>query len=326
MPAILRETFIGRTKVSIPDEKYESIKESRDFLLCIHKIEKLFTIFCEAYRDIELYLLSAPLDDLLDRPHLRTEKGVATFFETHSEKTNLKLLTLVNAFQAYIDQSKHVLTDANRLDLRDKLSGLLSNCFDNSLEYRILCGLRNYSTHRSLAIKRNPFCKMNEWENPREPASGASRGRFTINPAIRIRDLLADDKFREKTKAELRGLGKEYLDLKAVLRAGVATFSRAHSKFAENTDEELQSAAEVISDAYSIVTHHKNGEKAVNLELAKNEKSDGMFLDPLLYEFIEDNRKRWQGIRYVDRLYVSGEIVHAEDTWLGDTQRIYVPR
>lgn len=326
MPAVLKEGFGGST-VEIPDDFAASINQSVKTLRMLLRIEELFGIFAETILAMEQHLLLAPIKYTLGSHIARDSEDTDFLFDEHRNTLNLLSLTIFNAHQAYLDQSKRLLSSHNQDEILDYFNTQISQAFDTSLPYRIFCALRNFSTHRMLPIHGISFGIHNERKDQRE-YEGPSRGMIGFNAYFSASEIVADSKVRSETKRDIEALEKERLDLKAVMRGATSAFAKAHSDFADSTTGLVEEAVPVLAEAYDAVSIVKAGgdAKSIRLILDSDNQADEVFLNPRLPTQLAAARTRWRGLKYIHRKYVSGEIVSEARTYFGDVGEVLVTK
>lgn len=325
MPQLF-EDFIGGATLNIDHAKALEINHAIEALRVFDAIERLFSLVANAYLDFEKYLVVNALEFSLGAHADLDMLDVEVQFETARDRMNLLLLSLLNSHSAYCDQIPQLLKDLPSFEgLIKKQKELLSEAFDNSLEYRIFCGLRNYAQHRELPIYGLNYGSLNQLKTDRD-FDGPSRLRVTFSPYLSCSKLISDSKIRKKTKAELEQLKLEKLDIKTIVRGSLSAFSECQTKFREQTAGEFSNATAEIERAYLLVTEEK-GSDARFLRLRIEQTPEiNTYLIKDHSRRIEAYRSKWRGVRTTARTFISSEIVYRKDTFVAEGNGIWTPK
>ena len=199
----LGERYLGGMHIEITFEEFSTISESCESVWSIAEAENLFSLLPRAYVEFETELFTNSLNY---RVLAKGYEEINTIFDNVSQILNLKTLNILNAAKAYQDQIlKTGSLLSNKLpELQGELKRKFSECFDQSFEYRLMEGLRNYAQHKSLPLHGNSFSNSNLWKDGNIADGNPFRQRLTLNPFFSGEALSSDKSVKSKTRDEIQ--------------------------------------------------------------------------------------------------------------------------
>lgn len=323
----LKERSVSGFSIEITEDQGNDISDAMTTLRALHTIENLFSLVCEAFVELETELFSHALEHLTGSNAELSNKEVSERFDRVRHRINLKTLTLLNAHAAFSSQTPQTLNSNSSLNrFLEPQRRLIAKAFDESLNYRIFCAVRNFAQHSALPIHGAEFSVKNQWKDNKNTSS-PSRGRVTFSPYLSTMALSKSSKIRRATRDEIENRKSSSLDLKAVCRGAISAFCRAHREFSDLTESVLTGAMLKVDNVYEDASEKKGSEaKFLHLFIDPSVENDtGIFLDRALADRIRVSRARWRGLDNIERLFISTEVIFQRDRYCGDTSKIWVP-
>ncbi len=236
--------YIGFDKdVPISAEEFAAAQRARVTLSVGLGVEEKFDIALENHADLERHLLDMALEYSLF-------PGRIDELLNHARRsTNRRLTNYLATARLYVDQVKHdiseALQDGGRVVAR--IRKVMNAQYDDRFGYRAMEALRNHAQHRGLPVNAISFPIVHEERF--QPA----RSRFSVVPAIGVRELAQDKKFKPPILEELKqrangnglialmpllrqyseGLGAVHREVRTQLKAPLETAERTFQTLTE---------------------------------------------------------------------------------------------
>ncbi|MEM7243092.1 MAG: hypothetical protein AAF429_12990 [Pseudomonadota bacterium] len=305
----IAEDYIGGSSIESSKEEFSKLEQAKVHLDLLWKLEINFSIFAKAYLEFEKCL-----DDINLKSEF--EDGLYTnpdqvFYAAH-EKINLRTVTFLVAARIY--EEKALQLNERFLKYRNidfLVSESHSESFDSSFEYRVIQALRNFAVHEDLPIASISFGASNLRENEADPRESPSRLRSTVDPKISIDKLIESKKIRKKTKNELSDISEEFLDLKFFIRGFVEELTKCHFTLREHYSEVAEGLVSKFDEVKSKLQKSVGREvrHVVAIRYYKNRKAQDVYIDPEFNKRVLNAKKRWMGLKNVQRTYLSSEVI-----------------
>ncbi len=312
---LLSEAFLCGTGVEIDEVQFKNIVHSNKIIRHIWDVEDSFSLLATSFIELEEYLLNVSVNYYFQKDLQRSSDH---FFDDARQTFNLKLISALTASRAYEEQLHRRLSALSEMSgTKTDLKESFSSAFDESLEYRVMYALRNHSLHSQLPLSAITFFGSNLSPSGDIRDEGPSRHRITVDPKITAADFCSSDKIREATRTEVSNLGYKYLDLKFFARGFLARLAMCHDDFRRKTEEWLEASLQELHTAYQKLMVIKGDiPKYIHVYKQDNgEEVEKYYADYTHKSRIRDLRKHWSGLKYIQRGYVSSEIVASKNTY-----------
>ena len=230
--------YIGGSELEISKETFEELFQAKRIIWDIIEIEDLFTLIALSYFEFEQTISNYTLQYLIGTyPHDDTEE----LFRDISDNLNLKILTLLNAVQAYQDQLpqrlKSIQGKLPEIKAKAKLS--FNEAYDSSFEYRLMETLRNFSQHNRLPLGGTTISTANLSREAKLSSDTPSRLRVTLNPYFSAKKLLEDGRINKKIRMEILKRDVDKIDAKLFIRLYISKIYECHKLIKDCTEDLL---------------------------------------------------------------------------------------
>jgi hypothetical protein len=285
--------------VPISEDEFGAVQRAKAVVSGALGIEETFNLVVGNYREYEMELLGGALSSLL------YTEGPWSEFTSRIHEVNRRLMNLLAAGRAYLDQAPHHLsatfgpTSTERKSFR-----LATNAeYDGHLGYRVMEELRNFALHRGLAVHH---LSHDNW------ADGEAESRIRRNalvPSLQPKWLEGDGGFKPGVLEELRKLG-DTIDLRPLVKQYLSGLARVHDHLRGITKELVGRSDQQVVDL--IDRYKKEGQADVHGLVAVRRDTDGRWLeqvavfdDPILRR--RELVQRLRRVQYVDRIFTTNE-------------------
>lgn len=165
--AITRQVIGCKTQVSIEHSEFEAIRVASRRLVGLLQIEADYDILVGNYVDLEVTALSLAADGFVRFRQSRTD------FDRDHRRMNRVIANLLSSARAYIDHTHHNVSSLLNCSATERASvrRLFGKEYADSLSYRVIEALRNYTQHCGLASQS--FGYSLRWTGP--PDDGNER-------------------------------------------------------------------------------------------------------------------------------------------------------
>lgn len=299
---LLRNVLSSDAFIELSEKEFRELDlAKRDFVQAVY-IEDKFDQVVENYLELEETLMHAALRFMV------LQEGGYNEFQLERNLHNRRLTNLLTACRAYIDHSKHHVSQIFGADssLRITLDTKFSEQYDQRLGYRVMEALRNYVQHRGVPLHSLTY-------NSRALDGDAkSTLLHTVTPYIWPSELRDDKKFNRSVLAELETIGNK-VDSKELFRQYVGGLSVINDYLREQLEERVAECQRSINFALRRFDVECPDDESVIGLAAVAQEEDGelievvpLFSDLLSYRatLIEKNSKLWN----IEARYVSSEI------------------
>ena len=203
-------------------------------------MELKFQIVIEAYRNLELLIMSIAVDRMIDRTY---DRQISSRIYVKINQCVLSLLTAVRSFHDQRSQDlTPVSTDENKYIARAK--AIFSNIFDNNFDYRVMEAMRNYAQHNQIPIDTFSMRLATV-----ETKAILSSQRETIDPKINLKDLVKNPSVRKKTRDEIIRKDIDWIDMKFSCRKYISCIVKGHNKIRNMISDDLSKSISLIKKA-----------------------------------------------------------------------------
>ncbi len=321
MKYTIEQKLDGKCRLSISKEEWIHLTELRKTVINLQKCRELFDVIIASHLEIEKFMVTSLIEYEF---RANSSPYNEIFWNDFRIGLNLRTLTLLTASRCYIDQVPQLLNGSKSLpaDACEVFKKILKEKFDESLEYRVMDGCRNYAQHAELPLGGFSINSANRYRDERNKVNSPSRRKLTVAPYFTVAKLLVSQKVRRATRDEIKALNVGKLDLKWFVRKYIGDLSECHKSL-------FDSISDTASDAQNVL------EQAV-LRVAPDEKSTFVFLvsedtdgvrneqyisGPLFTEALSVKRS----FSHIYRGFVSSEINVQKDTYAGDEALLWKP-
>lgn len=212
--------IIGSSRqVAISQSDFEEAERSYHLLQLAVAAEERFDTIARNFIDFESSMLESVLETSLVGFGAGMEQmGVRRLL-------NRRMSNFLSATRAYIDHLRHSAKELFDQDYRsDEVLASFAYHYDQTLGYRVLEALRNYSQHCGLPIHSVRYSTKVLHEK-----AGAPMKR-TISPMLDVGRLKSDGQFKASVLKEIETHGQQ-INLKSLTREYIACLAEVHELF-----------------------------------------------------------------------------------------------
>lgn len=322
---LIAEPFIGGATLDIEKNRYDNLMQARLRILAIRDLEDSFEILARTFLDFEEFLLKATLTYFC----AKSADSPIDFFDDTRANLNLRLTAILNSSRVYEEQVyRRFSTLVNTLAVKDlNAKPLFNKVYDASIEYRIIHALRNHASHHSLPIDLVSYGQKLQYPEVQVSEDVPKRFRYTLNPRLKINDLLSSGSFKSAIKPELESLQKRFIDVKYSVRGFVARVAECHVGVRELTAVIISDCAQVLENAQMDLEKVKGKSvKGLSLVVANPEKWGAVdFIGRELSEQLGKKRDNWRNLAGVQSGYVSSEVIEDKEVFTSLNSNIWIP-
>lgn len=323
----LSEDYIAGYSLQIDRQNYEDIIQASVNISAMLEIERLFSLCASSYFDFEKLILEVALEYSTGR---YSYDGMEDFFEDFHSRLNLIIVTFLNCYKAYYDQS--IRHSANikfgSVEIVDLVRREFSKSFDSCFEYRVCDALRNHSQHHSLPVDGSSFGSRWQQENDDLVAGVPSRGRITLSPYFDKSSLVENHHLRAKTRNELFDASFDTIDTKMLLRGFIAELARCHTQLRGIFLPCFDQASAKISETYSLVNKAKGSDVTHIAAFDRTDSSSPVrtYLKISNIDRCKFYKSQWNGLQSAKSRFVSSEPVHQDKTFFQIGEDIWIAK
>jgi len=202
--------------IEITEAAYNDVSRSRSILSDVTSMEEKFFAICEHYREVEQFVLSNSLNNMIFRPS--SAANVRIIGAQFGRLTS----SFLSSVRLYGDSVYTHLRDiSGGKILKDDVVAKFSEEYDQSLSYRVLEAIRNHAQHRAFPVHSAKY--NSKWTNE------FSQINFTSDFYFEIEKVANDKKFKKTVKDELILIDAPF-DLKKGVREYFASICRIHEE------------------------------------------------------------------------------------------------
>ncbi len=313
--------------MTVDKEIFDRLISAKNVIDGLMNLEQAFRVYVASVREFEAYLLLASVDYLTDWSD--ENESMAHLYDSGDRKNadiNFRALSILTASGAYHDQRRGWKSRAEfPVGIFANIEEAFSYEFRKYPSYRIVEVLRNHAKHQSVAVNRISFGDTKQYQD--HGTQGALRLRNTIDPQIRVADLIENHHLRGETRDQMKEIDEEYICMKSLFRNYLSSMARGHEKVRMETESFLTDAIAEIDSAHGLFLKSVCAEDdkpisflcAVSIDREIEEKFN---IDPLFYEKLIRARKRFERLQNYRRSYVSSEMVKIKDVHYCDVDDI----
>ncbi|MEN5101245.1 hypothetical protein [Stenotrophomonas sp. TWI809] len=230
---ILEQFILGpHTKISISKNRYDALASARNTLVDGLAFEQRYELLLGNFTTLELALTEICLQIKIMPEHEYQKSSILL------ETANRHMVNLLTSLRAYADQ---VVQDFRHLPLETSFEEVakvqLSDAYDRSPDYRMMCALRNHVQHKGAAV--HGYSSNDAGIS--ESESWATRTQFTLKKAA----LQMDKNFK---KSALLGQ-PEKIDIRRIARGSVREIGSVHIATRRTIAPLIEAARTLIDDA-----------------------------------------------------------------------------
>ncbi|GLO69531.1 hypothetical protein MACH17_10480 [Phaeobacter inhibens] len=300
----LAESFIDGEQFPIDPELHQTLSKAITTVVSAMEIEELFQVFAHSFLNLEEDILKLSLEyayiERDDREHSDN------FFNKVRRRLNVRIITILTAFQSYDDQTNRILIHASHLPkVQQANKAARASAFDDNFSYRVCTALRNYAQHRDLPLGGFDIGARADFSCDKHGKVRKDSFRYDVSPWLNVTKLKGSSQTKRNLKNELEQIYHKYIDLKWLLRSFVSAVYHRHETLRQHLKAEVESAQLDISTAYESISLKKGSEVRL-LDLHGGDQKHPMRKDlgtKVLREF-----KTLTSLRSAARNYVSSKI------------------
>ena len=257
----------GRIK-SLTVDQSSSFLSAIDTLQAAAEYALNYRILLQSHIDFEKLLLTMTVDYAYLEPHLTS----SNFAPDARVRINLAILTILTAFRAYADQTERQFRQIDGSgSLWNQYRETSGTIYDGSFSYRVVDQLRNHVQHVAVPMSSFSLPSDNEWVDGVPGGNRPSRLHMTISPRLRISNMLSDPKIKKRVKEELDDLGKDYIDLKGLLRTFAAALSQIYSAIYPSILTQVENAESAYNEVLDLLPL-RDGKRVFAVQLLQGER------------------------------------------------------
>lgn len=207
-----------RGEIEITEGEYLSLAADINTLVEVSDVEEKFNAFIDNYFELERSLLEESLRAMVYQNYRADD------LLSPRNTINRRIINFLTSVKLYLDSYPQ---HTNRLLAGDALEHLKrapSRAYDNSLAYRVMEALRNYSQHEAFSI--HGWTVSHRRDTSVEPNVHWS----TVNPALDLAALAKAERFKRAVLKELQAAGGP-LALKPFVRDYIERLGAVHGEF-----------------------------------------------------------------------------------------------
>lgn len=323
----LSEDYIGGHTLEIDKQNYESILQAKKTVSAILEIERVFALCANSYFDFEKLVLESALEHSTGR---YSYDGIEGFFEDFHNKLNLRIITFLNAYKAYYDQSlRHSCNlEAGVAGVVERVRSEFSTSFDSCFEYKVCDAMRNHAQHHSLPVDGSNFGIRWQHEESRMAVGVPTRGRITLSPYFNKSSLIENNHLRAKTRNELFDADFDKIDTKMLLRGFIAELAKCHMRLREFFSLCFDRASDKIKESYRLVCASKGADVSHVAAFDRTESSRPIrtYLKLSNIDRCKFYKSQWHGLQSAKSHFVSSEPVHTAKTFFQTGEDIWISK
>ncbi|KIC28812.1 hypothetical protein RA24_09640 [Leisingera sp. ANG-M6] len=272
----------------------------------------MFQVLAQSFLDFEEDLLKSSLEYAYTDLHGEVE--LSKFFSKVRRRFNVRIITILTAYQSYDDQANRILSHASSLSSVSQVNNQArTSAFDNNFSYRICAALRNYAQHRDLPLGGFSIGAKTDFGQNDEGNLTKDGFGYGVSPWLDLQKFRQSSQVKKGLRVELEKVTEEKIDMKWLIRSFIAAVYDRHATLRESLKPKIISAQHDISAAYETASIEK-GEEAKFLSLRGDGNSLPMRRD--LAATVLKDFNTYTSLKNADRNYVSSKIDHSSDVFV----------
>ncbi|WP_317961858.1 hypothetical protein [Phaeobacter italicus] len=300
----IAEEFYGGASFPIDTQQYQKLNSSLTAVVAALELEELFQVFAQSFLDFEEDLLTSSLAYAYTELHGEVE--FRKFFSNVRRRFNVRIITILTAFQSYDDQTNRILSHAASLSsVLQVNTQTRTSTFDNNLSYRICAALRNYAQHRDLPLGGFSIGAKADFSQNDDGILNKDGFEYGVSPWLNLQKFRSSSQVKKDLRVELEKISAEKKDLKWLIRSFIAAVYNRHATLRESLKPIIISAQQDINTAYETANIEKGAEVKF-LNLRGEGKSRPMRRD--LAETVLKDFDTYTSLKNADRNYISSKI------------------
>ncbi|MEM8575240.1 MAG: hypothetical protein AAGF48_11465 [Pseudomonadota bacterium] len=205
---------------------------ARNTLSALSAFEEKFFGICEGYRQVEEFILQSTLSDMI-----YSRRDSPAFHSVRAE-FGRRVSSFLSVSRLYLNSvPKDAVEITAGTIATDLVKSVISERYDESLSYRVMDAVRNYSQHRALPVTDISV----GWRREDEQDRISYRSQFFLRA-----DKL-DDKFKSSTRREIEQLGGR-VDLKLFLRSYFDDLCSIHERLRKEFQRYKEQSETLVCD------------------------------------------------------------------------------
>lgn len=319
----LREDFINGTQLEISKEEFVETETIVRAISALRQIHSLYSIAARSFVELEKHVNDFALGYWVGDFDISEHD---TLFDVFFDECSLKVINLLNAHSAYLDQTPQRLKLVELLSpsIVDEFLRVCSEHYDANPDYRLFSCLRNFSQHNKLPVHGVSFGSKRELQDSTKRQDSLFRDQVTINPYFSSAELL-NTKLKQKDRQLIEQLECSKIDIKGVVRSFVSSFGEVQAWLIEATEGLVKAAATDFESFYAKLSEVK-GEEAKFVALVEDTRSETTVLHIRRnsVQRLVSERNRWGTMKRVFSGSVGGRLVKEKDTYSGSRAKVWL--
>jgi hypothetical protein len=207
--------------IPIDESMFTELKKSFTSLVRLLEIEQTYDTVVGNYVELEKCVLSIAIESYLRRPLMQNDS------EVHRSSINRTILNLFTACRAYIDHSRHFVSELSGKDSPqfETLCNSIRSQYDRSLSYRVIEALRNYSQHCGLPTQSFSY-EVRRVDRKAKLDTITSR----VSPSLILGHLRKESGIKKSVLDELEAAHGHDVPLLPMVREYVSSLSEVNTR------------------------------------------------------------------------------------------------
>tara|TARA_R110000787_G_scaffold14048_2_gene43645 strand:- start:1873 stop:2865 length:993 start_codon:yes stop_codon:yes gene_type:complete len=321
---ILRTPYFNDTCLEISKADFIRYQHARNVILALRQISLSYAIAAVSYVELEKlfsdFALKYSVGDFDSR-------AFRTFSDEFTELCSLRLLTLLNSYSAFLDQTpKRLKSLGNALpEASIDFKSQCSSHYDQNPDYRLFSCLRNYSQHHQLPITGSSFGERPNLENEDNIEESKRRDEIGVHPYISLAKIKSEKSTKAKDKQLLNEIGLERGDVKAIVRSIASSLAEINHWLVQYTEKAFSEAEAVTKESLGRIENaQKSAVSSVEVAMIAQDHEEAFSMVVDIVAELRKERRRWHGIRASWRRSISGRSVQNKDTYFGSREKLWV--
>lgn len=233
----------GNKEIEIEKNEYENLIQAKADLIEAILFEEKVQFLCSNYYDYESCILDLSLRRMMG------EEIKGDIYQSHRGVLNKHIANLLSSSRTYLDHgSHHVKQISYSNSAMDEFDKQRNRHYDESLAYRVMEQLRNYTQHVGFPVHSITY-KHSRDESERDESERDEKPklRYSISPRINPTILIGDEVFKTNILNELLNVGKA-VPITPMIREYVERLLEIHKFARGKINSRVSNSIEVIEN------------------------------------------------------------------------------
>jgi hypothetical protein len=232
----------SQKSIKIEEDEFLKIRNARVYYFETIYLEDMLNLVTENYFEFEKELLSITAREMI------FNENDYYYIQKCRNQIVRRIVNLLSACRMYFDHSYHHICNIYGKDseIGDQFKKETESQYNQKFGYRVMEALRNYSQHRGIPFHVIRF--SGNWQDI--DSEEHSKLRFTVDPIIRVSNILKDGNFKPVILKEmLEKETKDGLDIRPLIREYIEGIGIIHEKLRELINKDVQNWEEILEKA-----------------------------------------------------------------------------